>query len=182
MSLLFDGQDGHLFIHVPMVTKGTLLRLFQLHPFPLPMFDTHHLMIDAEDDILAILSLEIQYNVQLSSTDLLSCHRMNQVFMCDSFDVMSKRFNDTCLGALYMQRFELVRGLCKFRVVPLKIQVYQVRKGQYLVYSPEASTASMRCQKAAIRRSTSNGELNRSRSRPGVKGFSLTISPPRTTR
>jgi hypothetical protein len=33
-SLLFDGQDGHLLIHVPMVTKGTLLRLFRLHPFP----------------------------------------------------------------------------------------------------------------------------------------------------
>jgi hypothetical protein len=141
-SLLFDGQDGHLLIQVPMVTKGTLLRLFQLHPFPLPMFDTHHLMIDAEDDILAILSSEIRYNIQLSSTDLLSCHRMNQVFMCDSFGVMSKRFNDTCLGALYMQRFELVHGLCKFRVVPFKEQVYQVRKGQYLVYSPEASTAS----------------------------------------
>ncbi len=103
------------------------------------MFETHHLMIDAEDDILAISSTETRYNIQLSSTDLLSCHRMNQVFMCESFGVMSKRFNDTCLGVLYMQWFELVRGLCKFRVVPLKEQVYQVRKGQYLVYSPEAS-------------------------------------------
>ncbi len=93
-------------------------------------------MIDPENDILAISSTETRYNIQLSSTDLLSCHWMNQVFMCDSFGVMSKRFNDTCLGALYMQRFELVCGLCKFRVVPLKEQVYQVRKGQYLVYSP----------------------------------------------
>jgi hypothetical protein len=41
-SLLFDGQDGHILIHVPMVPKGILLRLFRLHPFPLPMFDTHH--------------------------------------------------------------------------------------------------------------------------------------------
>jgi hypothetical protein len=62
------------------------------------MFETHHLMINAEEDILAISSSETQYNVQLTSTDLLSCHRMNQVFMCDSFGVMSKRFNDTCLG------------------------------------------------------------------------------------
>jgi hypothetical protein len=141
-SLLFNGQDGHILIHVPMAPKGTLLRLFRLHPFPLPMFDTHHLMINAE----AISSSEVRYNVQLSLTDLLSCHWMNQVFMCDSFGVMSKWFNDTCLGALYMQRFKLVRGLCKFRVVPLKEQVYQVRKGQYLVYSPEASTAAMRCR------------------------------------
>jgi len=79
------------------------LRLFWLHPFPLPMFDTHHLMIDAQNDILAISSSKTRYNVQLSSTDLLSCHCMNQVFMCDSFGVMSKQYNNTCLGALYMQ-------------------------------------------------------------------------------
>jgi hypothetical protein len=54
------------------------------------MFETHHLMIDAEEDILAISSSETRYNLQLTSTDLLSCHQMNQVFMCDSFGVMSK--------------------------------------------------------------------------------------------
>ncbi len=162
-SLLFDGQDGHILIHVPMAPKGTLLRLFRLHPFPLPMFDTHHIEIDAEDDILAISSSETRYNVQLTSTDLLSCHRMNQVFMCDSFGVMSKRFNDTCLGALYMQRFELVRGLCKFRVIPMKEQVYQVRKGQYLVYSPNTSTATMRC------RNGSHSEIHLQRGTQQVK-------------
>jgi hypothetical protein len=100
---LFDRRDSHDLIHITMVPNGTLLQLSRLHPFPLPMFDTHHLMIDAREDVLAISLTETRYNVQLSSTDLLSCHRMNQVFMCDSFGVMSKRFNDTCLGALYMQ-------------------------------------------------------------------------------
>jgi hypothetical protein len=104
-----------------MVTKGTLLRLFRLHPFPLPMFETHHLMIDAEDDILAISSTDTRYNIQLSSTDLLSCHRKNQVFMCDSFGVMSRRFNDTCLGALYMQKFDLVPR-------PLQVQGYSPQR------------------------------------------------------
>jgi hypothetical protein len=172
-SLLFDGQDGHLLIHVPMVTKGTLLRLFRLHPFPLPMFETHHLMIDAEDDILAISSTDTRYNIQLSSTDLLSCHRMNQVFMCDSFGVMSRRFNDTCLGALYMQKFDLVRGLCKFRVIPLKEQVYQVRKGQYLVYTPEASTANMRCRNGSHHELHLQKGTQQVRIPPGCQGFFL---------
>jgi hypothetical protein len=172
-SLLFDGQDGHILIHVPMAPKGTLLRLFRLHPFPLPMFETHHLMIDAEDDILAISSTELRYNVQLSSTDLLSCHRMNQVFMCDAFGVMSRRFNDTCLGALYMQRFELIRGLCKFKVIPLKEQVYQVRKGQYLVYSPEASTANMRCRNGTHSELHLQRGTQQIRIPPGCQGFFL---------
>ncbi len=89
-SLLYDGQDGHLLIHVPMTPKNSLLRLFRLHPFPLPMFDTHHLLPDVKDDVLAISSTDTRFNVQLSSTNLLSCHRVNQIFMCDSFGVMSR--------------------------------------------------------------------------------------------
>ncbi len=49
------------------------------------MFDTHHLMLDVKDNLLGILSTDTKYNVQLSSTDLLFCHRLNQIFMCDSF-------------------------------------------------------------------------------------------------
>jgi len=73
-SLLFDRSDGHVLIHTPIVPRGTLLRLFRLHPFPLPMFNTHHLMLDTHDDVLAISSTETRYNIQLSSTDLLLCH------------------------------------------------------------------------------------------------------------
>jgi hypothetical protein len=101
-SLLYDGKDGHVLIHMPMMPKNSLLLLFRLHPYPLPLFETHHLLPDVRNDILAISSTDTRYNAQLSSTDLLSCHRVNQIFMCDSFGVMSRRFNNTCLGSLYM--------------------------------------------------------------------------------
>ncbi len=130
-SLLYDGQDGHLLIHVPMTPKNSLLRLFRLHPFLLPMFETHHLLPDVKDDVLAISSTDTRY-VQLSSTDLMSCHRVNQIFMYDSFGVLSRRFN-TCLGTLYMQKFEDTQKLCPFKVVPIEERVYQLRKGHYRI-------------------------------------------------
>jgi hypothetical protein len=65
--------------------------------------------------MLGISSTNTKYNIQLSSADLISCHRINQVFMCDSFGVMSRRFNDTCLGALYMKKFRVVKDLCRFK-------------------------------------------------------------------
>jgi hypothetical protein len=58
-------------------------------------------------------------------------------------------------------------------VVPLKEQVYQVRKGQYLVYSPDTSTAMMRCQNG------SHSEIHLQRGTqqitipPGCQGFFL---------
>jgi hypothetical protein len=170
-SLLFDGRDGHVLIHVPMTPRNSLLRLFRLHPFPLPLFESHHLIPDVKTDVLAISSTDTRYNVQLSSTDLLSCHRVNQIFMCDSFGVMSKRFDDTCLGSLYMQKFEAAQNLCKFKVIPVEEQVYQLRKGLFIVYSPEPNTASVKCRNGThaeihLRKGTQQVRIS-----PGCQGF-----------
>ena len=145
-SLLFDGLDGHILIHVPMAPKDSLLRLFRLHPFPLPLFDTHHLMPDVKQDVIGISSTDDKYNIQLSTTDLLSCHRVNQVFMCDTFGVMSRVFNDTCLGALYMQKFKEAQGLCSFKVVPVQEHIYQLKKGRFIVYLPQATPVHLKCR------------------------------------
>jgi hypothetical protein len=98
-SLLYDSKEGYILIHVPMMPKNSLLRLFWLHPFLLPLYEMHHLIMYVQSDILAISSTDTHYSVQLSSTDMLSCHWVNQIFMCDSFGVMYRNFN-TCPGVL----------------------------------------------------------------------------------
>jgi hypothetical protein len=87
-----------------------------------------------------------KYNIQLSSTDLLSCQQVNQVFMCDLFGVMSKTFEGTCLGALYMQKYKEAQKMCSFKVVPVEKQLYQLRKGHFVMYLPTATTAYLKCQ------------------------------------
>jgi hypothetical protein len=57
-----------------------------------------------------------------------------------------EQFDDSCLGALYKQKFGAVKDLCKFKVVPMKEQVYQVKKGLFLVYAPKARNADMVCR------------------------------------
>ncbi len=101
------------------------------------MFETHHLLPDVKDDVLAISSTDTMYNVQLSSTDLMSCHRVNQIFMCDSFGVLSRHFNNTGLGALYMQKFEDAQKLCPFKVVPLKNECINSGKDTSLCTCPD---------------------------------------------
>jgi hypothetical protein len=110
------------------------------------MFGTHHLLPDVKEDVLAISSTDTRFNVQLSSTDLLSCHLVNQIFMCDSFGVMSRQFNNTCLGTLYMQQFEAAQTLCPFKVVPVEEWVYQLRKGHFIAYLPEYTTFNIWCR------------------------------------
>ena len=45
-----------------------------------------------------------------------------------------------------MQRFGVVKDLCNFKVVPMREQVYQVKKGLFLVYAPEPRNADVVCR------------------------------------
>jgi len=157
VSLLFDGEDAHILIHVPMVPQRSLLRLFKLHPFPLPFFDEHFLIPDVKHDILAISSTDQRFSAQLSSVDLMGCHRVNQVFMCDRFGVLSRRFNNTCLGALYMQDFTAAQSICKFDIVPAAERIYQLKKNWFIVFLPRPQTILIKC------RNGTNAELHLAR-------------------
>lgn len=142
-SLLFDGNDRHLILHLPMAPKEGQLRLFRLHPFPLPLLEDQYLILDVKNDVIAISSTDNRLNVQLAATELLSCHQMGQTFMCG---VLSRRLNSTCLGALYFSQFQEAERICKFRVVPAEEQVYQVPSGKFIVYWPKPVTVNIKCQ------------------------------------
>jgi hypothetical protein len=56
VSYFYDGYDLHLLLHVPMVPKDSLLRLFRFHPFPIELSPNHTLVPDLEEDVLALSS------------------------------------------------------------------------------------------------------------------------------
>jgi len=128
-----------------MMPKHSLLRLFRLHQFPLPMFKMNYLIPDMRNDVIGISSTDDKYNIQLLSTNLLSCHWVNQIFMWDTFGVISKTLQGTCLGSLYMQKFKEAQKLCNFKVVPHEEQIYQLRKGCFIMYLPTATSAYVKC-------------------------------------
>ncbi len=66
-SYLHNSRDVHLILHIPMAPSDSILRLFQLHLFPLPFTDTHFLMPDLSNQILAISSGISQWKCPLST-------------------------------------------------------------------------------------------------------------------
>ena len=133
-----------------MVPRQSLLRLFKLHPFPLPFFDDHFLIPDVHNDVLAVSSTDQRLSTHLSSVDLLGCHRMNQVFMCDRFGVLSRQFNSTCLGSLFNQDFVTARSICRFEVVPISERVYQLKKNWFAVFLPAPATVPLKCRNGTV--------------------------------
>ena len=150
VSLLFDGRDAHLLVHVPMVPINSLLRLFKLHPFPLPFFEDHFLIPDVQQDVLAVSSNDHRLSTHLSSVDLLGCHRVNQIFMCDRFGVLSRQFNNTCLGSLFIQDFTTARTACKFEIAPVTEKVFQLRKNWFAAFLPGPATIPIKCRNGTV--------------------------------
>ncbi len=150
VSLLFDGHDAHLLVHVPMVPINSLLRLFKLHPFPLPFFQDHFLIPDVQHDVLAVSSNDHRLSTHLSSVDLLGCHRVNQIFMCDRFGVLSRSFNHTCLGSLFIQDFQTARTACKFEIAPVTEKVFQLRKNWFAAFLPQPATIPIKCRNGTV--------------------------------
>jgi len=144
-SYVHDGHDVHLILHIPMSPSDSLLRLFQLRPFPLPFSETHMLMPNPDHQILAISANADRFSIELSAVHLLGCHRVNQVYMCERSGVLKRHLNDTCLGSLYMQDLEGATTLCNMNIIPVAETVLQLQDNWYLVHSPQPLTSRIDC-------------------------------------
>jgi hypothetical protein len=144
-SYVHDGHDVHLILHIPMSPSDSLIRLFQLRPFPLPFSETHMLMPNPDHQILAISANADRFSIELSAVHLLGCHRVNQVYMCERSGVLKRHLNDTCLGSLYMQDLEGATTLCNMNIIPVAETVLQLQDNWYLVHSPQPLTSRIDC-------------------------------------
>jgi Baculovirus F protein len=145
VSYISDGQDIHLLIHVPTVPQEGLLDLFQLHPFPLPLNKNHSLIPVVENNVLALTTDYRKYHTQLSTTALLGCQKVSQVYICERHGVLIKELNQTCVGSLYLQDYEAAQKLCQITVTPTKEIVFQLLGNWFLIFSPTVFTSDVNC-------------------------------------
>lgn len=148
MSYFFDGNQITLLLHVPLVPEESMLRLIKIHPFPLPLSEHFAIVPDISNEILAISAHSIQYSVQFPATDLLGCHQVNEIHLCQGKGVLNKRMSSTCLGALYTQNFQQASKLCPMKIIEKEETIYKLNNNQYLIFSPLGQTVTIRCKDA----------------------------------
>ena len=144
-SYFYDGKTVHLLVHVPMVPKDSRLRLLKFHPFPIPLAENFTMIPDIDENILAVAPGFTRFSAQLSASDLLGCHSVNNVYLCDRHGVLNKELNNTCVGALYLQDFKIAKEICNFKIAPSKEIVKQLLDNWFLVFSPNSQTCFVEC-------------------------------------
>jgi hypothetical protein len=172
-SYFFDGKDVHILLHVPMVPKESLLRLFRLHPFPLPLTKEHSLMPVSDHNILALSSGFVRYSAQFSHNDLMGCHVVNNVYLCERHGVLNQNLNSTCLGSLYQQDFEAVKTLCPLEIHKAGEIVHQLLDNWFLAYSPKAQTVPIDCRNGTSSELYLSRGINKFYLSPGCKAHLL---------
>ncbi len=96
----------------PMAPADSILHLFQLHPFLLPLTDTRLLILDPANQILTI-SLGVDHlSLEMSIVNLMGWHQINSAYLCEQPRVLKRKLNSTCLGSLYVQNYLVWNGVC----------------------------------------------------------------------
>ena len=143
MSYFFDGHSINLLLHVPIVPKDSLLTLVKLHPFPLPVTEEYSLLPAIEDRLLALSSTAERLSVEIPSTNLLGCHQINRVYLCEKQGVLNIRMNQSCMGSLYIQDYKQAQKLCPMKIIQPTEVIHRLQDSMYLVYSTETQVVTI---------------------------------------
>jgi hypothetical protein len=121
------------------------MRLFKLHPFLLPFSNETFLIPNVKNYILGVSNLNFRYTVQMANADLEKCLQINKLYLCEQTGVLHKYPEDSCLGALYHQKFELAKRISTFMMEPACEFVMQLMDNWFLIYMMEPTTVPVLC-------------------------------------
>jgi hypothetical protein len=131
-------------LHVPIAPKDSILRLFRFRPFPLPLNSDVTVMPKVESDVLAI-SHGDRFSMELKYSDLMDCHNVNKVYLCEKHGILSKNLQKSCLGSLWNQNFNSAHKLCQMQLQPYQEVVIQLADNWYLMWIAQAFTIPIKC-------------------------------------
>ena len=158
-SYVCDEGNVIIVLHVPMVPQNSLLRLFRLRPFPIPFSKTMALLPDTSSSLLALSQGSTRLMTTIEHSDLMDCHRIGSVFICERHSVLFNQIKATCLGSLFEQDIAVAREICDLELVPYQESVLQLQSNWFLIYSPSMFTGYIHCH---------NGTSNEAHIKTGV--------------
>ena len=103
-----------------MVPADSLLTLYRLKPFPIPFSDTMALLPRPQSSLLALSSSIPRSMTHIEHSDLVDCHQVNQVYLCERHGVLNNHIKSSCLGALFEQDIPVAQQICDLELVPYK--------------------------------------------------------------
>ncbi len=94
---------------------------------------------------------------QFPATNLLGCNQISHVYLCNKTGILDKKLDQSCLGALYNQQFNIARTLCPIKIINAEEIIYRTINNRHPVYTPVGQDIPINCQ-VKVQISSSRGE------------------------
>ncbi|NBR25999.1 MAG: hypothetical protein EBU08_19905, partial [Micrococcales bacterium] len=130
-------------IHVPASSSNSFFRVYRYVPFPIPLSNNTVLHVRANEDIIAVGHNHL--HKVLTQTQLNSCHKHYNTFICETPLITNTNFSTTCIGSLMDHNSRGIQAHCTISTSPSQETVFSITNNQFAVYSPETFTGRGHC-------------------------------------
>ncbi len=76
------------------------------------------------------------YSAEMSPANLISCHKVNSMYLFEHKSIVQHQLNSTCLGSLYSQNFPSIHKHYPMKMVHQTKTILQLQANTYQVYYP----------------------------------------------
>jgi len=147
LSYMLQENQMVLILHVPMVDEQNLLNMRQYLPVPFnqDIFNNRSLIPILDDFDIIAYNDHSKYKL-VNSKDLSLCDKMGEIFFCKGRTSIQTEFTHSCLGAIVRSDGENINKRCRFQVKPINEQVFEISRGEWLIFTDGAHPATMDCK------------------------------------
>ena len=76
--------------------------------------------------------------MEVKFSDLMECHQLNSIYLCDRHRVLDQSTGDLCIGALYSQHLDAALTLCPMEVVQLTEAILPLSGNSFVILNNAA--------------------------------------------
>jgi hypothetical protein len=153
-----DNKTFSTILHIPLVKKEDLLKLYQYMPMPLNThWTSEHSLAPyvGHQDMIAVKGDGV-YKV-LAKTDLLGCFQMGDYHFCHGNTILQTDMKSSCLSSIFIADLEASRDNCRFQVVPKKETILQLDSNHFQMFAPHTLNVLEDCKETQRSFQVTNG-------------------------
>jgi hypothetical protein len=81
----------------------------------------------------------------VGQSDLQTFNKFGTSYLCQGYQTTRTDLEDTCLRALYLEKWAVIHKLCKFEFVPASQHVLMLASNLWIFSSPNTLSTSVKC-------------------------------------
>jgi hypothetical protein len=155
-SFIASDNGFDVIIHLPLMEPGSEMDIYRHVHLPIPLSAQYHLSVDSGMEYLAVSSDANLFRAMPAAELLLQCHRVGYLYLCplgnvvrsapSNNEITAGANDQTCLWALFTQRYEAARTLCDQTITTRAPMVVQLSPSRFAVYSIDDHQGHIRCR------------------------------------